>query len=112
MNYLDWLATLAYPAWSALCLVWAAILVAEYRAWNNPSLLLLCAAAIGQSVAFALLSVSTGMVALVPFVDVSVYVRSLAVASATCAWIFTLLYLWRRWNETRTNRSERDTDNL
>lgn len=97
MNYFDLLASLAYPMWASLCLVWSAIFLAEYRATRNPMYLLVIAAATAQMFAFSILSVSTGAMVFIPFSKVAPYVRSLAIASSVCAWLYTVMYLWNRW---------------
>ena len=93
----DILASIAYPAWAALCVLWAAIYLAEYRATGKPEYFLTLAAAVVQAVAFSVLSISTGILLMIPFPMVAPLVRALALASASCAWIFTLIYLWNKY---------------
>ena len=93
--------------WASLCLIWTAIFFAEYRRTKMPSRLLMVAAALAQTVAFTMLSISTGALVLIPFPALAGYVRALALASSISGWFYTAIYLIDRFYDSRADSTPR-----
>jgi hypothetical protein len=75
-----------------------------------PNRLLMVAAAFAQTIAFTMLSISTGAFVLIPFPILAGYVRALALAAAISGWFYTVIYIMDRLHETRGDRSTRHFD--
>lgn len=92
-DFVEILAAIAYPLWSALCLFWVFISLARWRITHRPQHLLIVMVAGFYFVAMLLLSFSRGALMVLPFESVALPVRVSVLCSGISMTLYTAYYI-------------------
>lgn len=93
---LDALATMVYPGLTALCVFWASVSIARWMSARRVTDILLAMTMIWAAATFAVLSLSTGLLAIFPFSEMRLAIRLGFLAALVAGMAFSIGYLRRQ----------------
>lgn len=93
---LDFVATMVYPGLAALCVFWASVAIARWKTARRATDILLALTMVWASATFVLLSLSTGLLAILPFAEARIPIRLGFMAAWLAGLAFSIDYLRRQ----------------
>jgi hypothetical protein len=96
MTWFDVMATMVYPGLTALCVFWASVAIARWVASRRVSDILLALTMIWAASTFAILSLSTGLLAFLPFDEMRLAMRLGFAATWLAGVAFSVVYIRRQ----------------
>lgn len=101
----DMLATMVYPGLTALCVFWASVAIARWVSARRATDILLALTMVWTAATFVVLSLSTGLLAILPFDEMRAAIRFGFLASLVAGLAFSVGYL-RRQHEIYRQQSK------